>query len=119
MTAFQLIIPMPDLPSSNHREHWRVTAKKRAAMRAAAGLACTHMRAIDGPVHLTITFGFPDKRGRDLDNYEIKGAIDGMVDAGLISDDRSTVLRAVTRKPAEHLSIKGHAVLMFDLEPVS
>lgn len=119
MSAFQLVIPMAALPSSNHRDHWRVTAKKRAAMRAAAALACTHLQPIDGPVHLTITFGFPDRRRRDLDNYEVKSAIDGMVDAGVITEDNSRVLRAVTRRPAEHLSAKGHAVIVFDLEPVA
>lgn len=117
--AFQLALPMAGLHNTNHRDHWRVIARKRAGMREAAFYAAKTLDPIPGPVSLTVTFAFPDRRARDLDNYEIKGAIDGCVDAGLLSDDRSTILRSVTRKPADALSPKGYAVLVFAFEPVN
>jgi Holliday junction resolvase RusA-like endonuclease len=121
MSTLTIVVEMDQFPSSNHRGHWRTLARKRAGMRVDAKTACLlqEVAPIDGPVHLTVTFAFPDRRRRDLDNYEIKSAIDGIVDAGVISDDRSTVLRAITRRPADHLSVKGYAELRFDLEAVS
>lgn len=119
MTAFQLILPMARLHNTNHRDHWRVIARKRAEMRQAAFHVARPLDPIPGRVSLTVTFGFPDRRARDVDNYEIKGAIDGAVDAGLLGDDRSTVLRSVTRKPADVLSPKGYAVLTFEFTPAT
>jgi Holliday junction resolvase RusA-like endonuclease len=116
MSAFRLVLPIADLHNSNHRGHWSVAARKRAAMREAARLACTDQPRLSGPVALTVTFGFPDRRPRDLDNYEIKGAIDGAVTAGLIDEDRSTVLRSVTREGGP-VSPKGYAVLVFTFRP--
>lgn len=112
--SFQLVLPVTELHNSNHRGHWSVGSKKRRAMREAAERACVDLPAIPGPVTLTITFAFPDRRHRDLDNVEVKGAIDGAVDAGVLSDDRATVLTAVTRRPSENRSPKGYVVLGFE-----
>lgn len=116
MNDFRLALPMSDLHTTNQREHWAVIARKRRNMRALASSAAAHLEPIPGRVRLTVTFAFPDNRGRDLDNYEIKGAIDGLVDAGVISDDKKQVLRSVTRQASDHLSPKGYAVLVFDVE---
>ena len=116
--VFTLTVPMALVNNSNHRTHWALKARRRAHMRELALYTCVDCPAIPGPVHLTVTFAFPDRRNRDLDNYEIKGAIDGAVDAGVITDDRSTVLRAVTRRPADVLSPRGFAVLTFAFRPV-
>ena len=118
VVAFRLVTPMGELHNSNHREHWAVVARKRAGMVAAARAACHRLPRIPGPVALTVTFGFPDHRPRDLDNYEIKGAIDGAVKARVLTDDRSTVLRSVTRRPADALTPRGYAVLVFEFEAV-
>lgn len=119
MTAFRLVVPIAELHSSNHRGHWSVGARKRAAMRRAAKATCAGFAPMTGPVTLTVTFAFPDRRRRDLDNVEIKGAIDGAVDAGLLPDDRLTVLCGVNRIPADEPSPKGYAVLTFQFAPVT
>lgn len=111
--AFRLVTPLSELHSSNHREHWAVVARKAATMRASARIACASLPKLTAPVTLTVTFAWPDKRRRDLDNVAIKAAIDGAVDAGIIPDDRSTVLRSVTRECAESLAPKGYVVLTF------
>lgn len=117
MTAFRLILPTHELHNSNHRGHWSIKARKRAAMREAARRAAVDLDPIHGAVDLTVTFAFPDRRARDLDNVEIKGAIDGAVDVGLIDDDRRQVLRSITRRSADHSSPAGYAVLTFDIRP--
>jgi len=118
VTTFRLTLPTADLHNSNHRGHWSIKSRKRAAMREAARRAAVDLEPITGSVDLVVTFGFPDRRGRDLDNVEIKGAIDGAVDAGVISDDRRQVLRSITRRAAEALSPRGYVVLTFEFRPV-
>ena len=103
MTAsatFALHLPIRDIPNSNDRVHWSVTARKRAHMRAAtAALVAGMHTTVDSPAELTLTFAFPDKRRRDLDNVDCKGLIDGAVtDAHLLPDDDSKHLVAVTRR---------------------
>jgi len=85
-------------------------------MRRAARLACYGLPHLIAPVTLTVTFAWPDKRRRDLDNVSVKAAIDGAVDAGVVYDDASTVLQSVTRKRAPTLAPKGCAVLTFTFE---
>lgn len=119
MTAreFRLVMPMTRLINSNHREHWTKKAAKTREMRETARNHARNLEPIQGPAELTVTFAFPTGHRRDLDNYSIKAGIDGAVDVGLLSDDRSTILRAVTRRPAGHLSPKGYAVLVFTFRP--
>lgn len=119
MTAreFRLVMPMTRLINSNKKEHWAPAAAKRKEMRTTARQHCADLEPIKGAATLLITFMFPDRRHRDVDNYEAKGAIDGAVDAGLISDDRSTVLTHVERVGSDYLSPKGYAVLVFTFRP--
>ena len=111
--AFRLITPVGELHNSNHREHWAVVARKAAAMRSTARYTCVGLPRLSAPVTLVVTFAWPDRRRRDLDNVAIKAAIDGAVDAGVIPDDGSTVLRSVTRECADTLAPKGYVVLTF------
>jgi len=111
--AFRLVIPVSELHNSNHREHWAVVARKAAAMRSSARYTCARLPRLTAPVTLVVTFAWPDRRRRDLDNVAIKAAIDGAVDAGVIPDDGSTVLRSVTRECADTLAPKGYVVLTF------
>lgn len=50
------------------------------------------------PVELIIRPHFKDKR-RDLDNYRIKGLIDGLVAAGVIKNDNLTCVQKITLEP--------------------
>ena len=120
MTAavFTLTMPLARIHNSNDRGHWSIASRQRAEMRAAAKKAAWTLPAIPGKVTLTITFAFPDKRARDLDNWSVKGAIDGAVDAGVLSDDRANVLVSVTRV-AGGKSPKGYAVMTFAFSPVA
>lgn len=113
MTTFLLTVPIKEMDNSNHRVHWATRARRQKRLRAAAKAACAGLAPITGRATLTVAFRFPDRRHRDLDNYSLKGAIDGAVDAGLIPDDRSTVLHTVTRTRDETRSAPSTVHLTF------
>ena len=120
MTArtFSLTMPITRLHNSNHRSHWAVIASKRAEMKTRAYIACRGMTPIPGKATLTVTFAFPDRHIRDLDNWEIKSAIDGAVKAGILTDDRHQVLTSITRTTGAGRSPKDFAVLTFTFSEV-
>lgn len=109
MSDLTLVLPLKRVHNSNHRGHWSVAQSKRAELRQLAALESRRqgVGARVAPVHLWVEFHFPDRRGRDLDNIEIKGAIDGLVDAGILPDDSRQVIPTVTRHAGEGRSDKG------------
>lgn len=102
--TFTLALPFPTgdqakALSPNGRKHWRAVAKHKKAQKQAAMVYTA--KAI-GPLHVpwesasvTYRFFWPDLRPRDIDNYRamFKGALDGIVRAGLIADDNWKTLR--------------------------
>lgn len=107
MTELTLTMPAAQVNNSNRRQHWSLTAANRSLMRTMAGIEGRRLAQVAGPVHLVAEFEFPDRRVRDLDNFEIKGAIDGLVDARVLPDDDRTRLVAVTRRTGPGRSPKG------------
>ena len=107
--TFALHLPIRDIPNSNDRVHWSVTARKRAHMRAATAALVKAMHVtLQSPAELTLTFSFPNKRPRDLDNLEVKGLIDGAVtDAKLLPGDDHAHLVAVIRRLDTHKTEAG------------
>lgn len=49
------------------------------------------------PVELSFTAHFKNKR-KDLDNFRIKGVIDGLVSSGIIKNDNTTYIQKITLK---------------------
>jgi hypothetical protein len=84
----------------NRPTHYRTRAKLRKEQRWEAEQmtkrASKNLRPRWSRARLTIKFFWPDYRRRDPYNAAaaLKGAIDGVVDAGLIVDDNWTVLEA-------------------------
>lgn len=83
-------LPISEHLSSNHRRHWTHDAQVRATIREAAGWAMRAARVpeldrIDVRLHVVP----PDRRRRDRHNLNptLKPCLDGIVDAGIISDD--------------------------------
>lgn len=66
------------------------------------------------PVTLTIKPHFKDKR-RDLDNYRLKGLIDGLVTAGVIKNDNLTCINKIIVMPVFD-KIKGVEVEITETE---
>lgn len=112
-----LPLPPPEL-SPNARVHWRKRAEKsrryrRAArwiaMEAQGGTPRNWSRAV-----ARVTFTWPDARRRDADNAiaSLKAAFDGLVDAGVVSDDSTAVLR---RPEPEHRIDRGHPGVVIEV----
>jgi len=64
----------------NHEWAWLI---KAACLSAKAGQPRYHLARVD------ITLIFPVVRRRDIDNYAPKMILDGLVNAGIIQDDRN------------------------------
>lgn len=92
--TIRLPLPSSDLTAQRNVGHWaKASATKRH--RAWARLAALKHRGVHMPrARITYRFYFPDRRARDTANYiyRCKPYVDGIVDAGLIPDDKWTVL---------------------------
>lgn len=95
----ELPFPPPQL-SPNARVNWREKAAVTASYREACGWVGIAERkkaylwaGFDGPVRARVTFVVPNRRKRDTDNLlaMLKPAWDGLVDAGALAGDDSTV----------------------------
>jgi Holliday junction resolvase RusA-like endonuclease len=92
-------------PTPNARRHWHLIARdnavwkdtaKKVAEQAVAEWEAKHglrWRTVRR-ASVSVAFGLPDKRRRDLDNLiaSCKPLIDGIVDAGVIVDDSIDVI---------------------------
>lgn len=111
------------LLSANGREHRQQAAKITKQLREAAfWLAKTSgQEPIECPVDLTIAIAWnPLKRRRDRLNLAptIKACVDGIVDAGVLSDDNDQVIRSETLITApEACAPEYGAVLWFRFVP--
>ncbi len=96
MAEVTLTLPFPGRGlSPNSRLHWRVKAAAVAEYREDCGWiakeAAQKLQApLQPPVRAQVLYVLPDRRRRDPDNLlaMLKPAWDGMVDAGLLVDDR-------------------------------
>jgi Holliday junction resolvase RusA-like endonuclease len=91
--------PINTWPNSNRdrHKHWTKQRREAAEIRVAAFSLARGMHPVETPANMTVSFAFPDKRRRDLDNYSIKAFVDGLVDSGLIPDDDHAHVTSVTR----------------------
>lgn len=98
--SMSITITIPGTPdrslSPNSRCHWRVKAKHVKAYRHTSYLASLAMAGttIRGPVWLDLEYGW--EKGRRVVDYDnaislAKSAIDGLVDAKVMGDDRYVV----------------------------
>lgn len=94
--SFELPFPPRGL-SPNSRQHWRVKASLAAQYRETCGWVGKETMQrygltspLEPPVRAEVTFVLPNRRRRDPDNLmaSLKAAWDGLVDAGLLVDDR-------------------------------
>jgi Holliday junction resolvase RusA-like endonuclease len=83
------------LLNANRRIHWRVRHERTKAIREAAYLL-TRQARVPALVraHIVCEYRPPDRRRRDVHNLfgSAKAAIDGVVDAGVITDDSDAYL---------------------------
>lgn len=119
-TSLKMHWPLRDWPNSNadRRKHWTRQRKEAREIRAAARALAQDIPPVETPVNVTVLFGFPDKRRRDLDNYSVKAALDGIVDSRIIPGDDTAHIASVTRRLDQRKSSKGEICVTIQLVTV-
>lgn len=91
MTVYEAAFRPPDeYLTANGRYHWTKRARLTRSWREAAKV---YARVAQMPplnrAHIIVTFGFSDKRRRDVANLQptAKAIVDGLVDAEVLPDD--------------------------------
>jgi len=104
MIEITILLPFPDkILQPNARCHWRVKAKATKANREQVKLLCIIREVIpEEPItNALVTFHFrkKTKRKQDADNALawLKSTIDGLVDAGVFSDDKELSYAPITQ----------------------
>lgn len=98
MATVSLDYPIKALINTNQHLHRHVQAVKRRDLRSDIGLVARNLKPVPTPARVTVEFGWPDRIRRDADNYEIKGAIDALVDVGVLPDDNGTHIPETMRR---------------------
>lgn len=114
-----LNIPREWVLTSNQRLSWRAGANRTSFIRQAAAW---HGRAFKGKTDVALPFGermhataylrFPTERRRDPANWypTVKAVVDGIVDAGVLTDDSQKYLVGPDMRQAELKCKPGVAV---------
>lgn len=116
----ELLLTIPDLwwLTSNGRYHRMQAAARTRAIREYAALQTAAARLEVPPqVHIGIFVGYPTRAKADPPNAwpTAKAAIDGIVDAGALTDDNSEVVYAHSFMRDAKRSEKGFHTLRFVL----
>ena len=97
--TFTFEIDRDNMLSANDREHYRPRARRTAWLRQHGADVVRGAAEAGGPlgpvVDVEVGVQWPDRRRRDTPNVypTVKALLDGMVDAGLLVDDRDDVVR--------------------------
>ena len=119
----EFLVAKGDWMTSNMRDHWRAKAAKTQRVRQRAHLETrSHMNAFRVPgftnmVFLTVDTFYRSGPGLDDDNSQptVKAIRDGMVDAGLLIDDKpkyvaKTIYQASQKDPS--LPVGCHRIVI-------
>ena len=107
------------LLNANHRRHWRVKARMVKAWRRAGKQAAANLGPLPTPVHVTVYVHRHANRGHyDAANYAdtAKAVLDGIVDAGVLPDDRNAYVIGPDMRAGQAWPGGGVSVV---LEPLS
>ena len=114
--SVELDLPMPPRElSPNYRGHWGKVGFIRKGYRQHCQVLAQNMMQAGGeyplapPVVAEVTFTFPDRRWRDQDNAlaSLKACWDGLVDAGLLADDKMPDFRVVPQQEEYRKGVSG------------
>jgi hypothetical protein len=121
VASWTLTIPAPtQWVSANDRSHWASKARLVKVWREAT---CLHAKSarlphIDVPVTITGYVHRTINRRADAHNriLTVKACIDGLVDAGVLTDDNDKHVTAVTMRAGEPVDRKTHPLGVLVLE---
>lgn len=98
VTTVHVAISRDVLMTSNMRLHWATKARHTRVIRDMAYIICKHPKRPHMPAAtLEVVAKWGNRRARDAANIEptAKAAIDGCVDAGLLTDDSHAYLKHI------------------------
>ena len=117
--SVELDLPMPPRElSPNYRGHFYEIASIRKKYRQDCQVLAQNMMQfgkeyplapLAPPVVAEVTFTFPDRRRRDQDNVlaSLKACWDGLVDAGLLADDKMPDFRVEPQQEEYRKGVAG------------
>lgn len=90
------------LLTANQRLHWRAKAERTATLRHLTNVIVPNQEPFPHRVRCIVHVAYPDKRRRDVHNLmpTIKACIDGLVDAGWLTDDSDQYLEGPDLRPS-------------------
>lgn len=85
--TLRITLPIKGVPNPNrHTARFALSSRRKKIREMVAKLAA-NVPAVETPCRVDFTFTWPNRITRDSHNYEIKGYLDGLVDAGVLPDD--------------------------------
>lgn len=108
----EFTIPRGISITSNMRLHPHAKAKRVKALRTLAKVKAQGLTGPE-PCRIIAHLGFPDKRRRDPNNWadSTKALIDGLVEAGMFSDDNHTIIQGPDHRIDARKSERGHITI--------
>jgi crossover junction endodeoxyribonuclease RusA len=123
VTTVVLPVPANELLTANQRMHWRAKAARTKALRARTYvIAGVPAKPFPERVRLVVGVQYRDARRRDVHNLmpTVKACIDGLVDAGWLTDDSDRYLQGPDLRPSDERCDKTFACkLTFTFEDVA
>lgn len=115
---FKFVLLKKDTLTSNDRLHFRDVARRASALRKLASKET--VQPLQSPVRVTVTVQQDTARRFDPANWypTVKPLIDGLVDAGILSDDDSKNIEQVTFTHGQTQCEKGHTVIILSFEEI-
>ena len=125
MSAHQVTFawPISKLLNINQERsmHHQVRAKLVKPLREEAAAAFADTPFMSGRVNVRVTFRWPDGKRRDSANWypTAKAAVDGAVDAGVITDDDDVHVAAFTIAADPTPGLKGYVLIGIAFEELT
>jgi len=90
--TLRITVPIASVPNPNRHTSRFALAGRRKKMREAVAALAAAVGPVETPCVIDFTFQWPNNIVRDSHNFEVKGYLDGLVDAGVIPDDNDRIV---------------------------
>jgi len=106
--------------TANQRQHWTAKARTTRVVRHRASFAARALRIPPlGRCSVSLTWVVADRRRRDADNLvpTLKALCDGLVDAGVVTDDTPDLMHKHMPRIEHRPGATPHLILTIQLHP--
>ena len=120
--SFDLVPPASLSTNNRSRGGWRGHAADSAPVRAYAALCCRGYPPMAEPVEIEVLVTWPTSRRMPdpdaLGSY-VKPFLDGIVDAGILTDDSAAVVKRIGFRQVKTVGKDGFAGVEFELTTIT